>query len=134
MIGPILNIFFSTVMAVAGTYLLGAYGYRFNWLERGGIAVQAGAAVIRIGTVMSRYDLFRVKESPFDNWSGPLFVFGGAMALIGIIMRLEGYAPGQQLLTKSGEGLIGRWRHARRNAAANRQAERWLQERGKVRE
>ncbi len=127
----VINIALSLLLSIVGAYLIGGYGERFNWLERGGIATQAGAAVLRIGPILS-HDSLVVSISPFDDWSGCLFVFGGAMALVGIVCRLEGFSPAARLAVGSGEGWFGRWRHKRRNAAAVQDAKQRLRERGRL--
>lgn len=131
MIWAVLNITLSLLLSGAGAYLIGGYGERFNWMERAGISLQSGAAILRIGPILSRNDIV-VRSSPFDDWSAILFVLGGLIAMLGIIARLEGFSPGSRLAVASGEGRIGRWRHARRAAAARREAERYLRGRGKL--
>ncbi len=129
----VINITLSIMLATTGAYLIGSYGEKFNWLERTGISVQSGAAILRIGPILSRDDLV-VNVSPYDDWSAALFVLGGLLAMLGIIARLEGFSPAAKLAVGSGEGRIGKWRHKRRNEAAKRAAERYLRERAKVRE
>lgn len=91
----IINIVAGVIVASFVAYLLGAYGHRFNWLERGGASLFGSAMILTIGPLLTHGVTGGV--SPYDDWSATLLRVGLAMFLVGVVGRLEGYAPAARL-------------------------------------
>ncbi len=91
----IINIVSGIIVAGFVSYLLGAYGHRFNWLERIGSSLVGAAMILSIGPLLTRG--VTGGSSPYDDWSGTLLRVGLATFFVGVVGRLEGYAPASRL-------------------------------------
>lgn len=91
----VINIFAGMVVACLVSYLLGAHGHRFNIIERVGMGLMGGGSVLTIGPILTRSIL--TGASPYDDWSGLLLRVGCAIVLLGVMGRLEGFAPSEKL-------------------------------------
>lgn len=91
----VINIFAGMVVACLVSYLLGAHGQRFNVIERVGLGLMGGGSVLTIGPILTRAVI--IDASPYDDWSGTLLRIGCAVVLLGVMGRLEGFAPSDRL-------------------------------------
>lgn len=95
MIWAAINSFASLCVVILASYLLGAHGHRFNWLERVGTGLAGAGSIMTIGPILTKSAIIGI--SPYDDWSGCLLRFGLAVFLTGVVARLEGYAPAPRL-------------------------------------
>lgn len=91
----IINALSGTIATSLIAYLLGAYGHRFNALERVGFGITGAGMILTVGPILSRHIV--PDPSPFDDWSATLLRVGVSISLCGIFARLQGVYPGARL-------------------------------------